>query len=574
MRKNKKKKNDKPLRKKTTIPGVVVVVTKRQTKREIYKLRGTLRDVEADKVLETGSGTARTEDELLIRADELAARLVAKYLAKTELRKAVTSTGKSVYSDAYAQLTPEERDALCPASWRSSTTRKQGLRYFELTFLTILDAYGGDLTQADANDVLGLMRQKAFENTRRGESESVTEAKVRQHAVDVNRLYPAFRSVVGEDQLPALRLPVPQRQRIIRSEHTKSLPLAVQVTQIALYFRLIGNGLTLGAVLMKLGGLRTAEACGLRYKDIDIYEEYAVIWVLRQLKGTDLSDELKRDDSYRCAIVPRLAVELLRARIEYLLANGFPQEKIADMPVVSSRDDPTQWASSGALSAFVRGVLDLLSITDTDWDAIEETMRAEQDRDENGKPITDACAYLERRNNNTMSVNICGLTSDMVDALSGRKLYGANAQTERVRSDVRNRDQWPLIAAQMERLVLDPAHSAHPLFQPVGITGSSDQTCDIAQVGYTFVAEEDCEVEITVSSVEAGDAVTVESVARLRDKMVLSDPFVPCDLVIGAVYERDWYEELIAKANALEIPDALLPETARQNGSMTLMERG
>ena len=72
------------------------------------------------------------------------------------------------------------------------------------------------------------------------------------------------------EELPELKLPVPYRQKTIRSEHTKALPLAVQVQQVALYFRLISNGLMLGAALMKLGGLRTAEACGLRFCDIEV----------------------------------------------------------------------------------------------------------------------------------------------------------------------------------------------------------------------------------------------------------------------------------------------------------------
>ena len=424
--------------------------------------------------------------------------------------------------------------------------------------LPILDTYGSSLTQADADDILEMIRKKAFANTRRGESESVTEAKVRQHAVDFNKLYTMFRMAVGED-LPELKLPVPYRQKTIRNEHTKALPLAVQVQQVALYFRLISNGLTLGAALMKLGGLRTAEACGLRFCDVEVFEDYAVVWVLKQLKNDGLSNELKRDNSYRPVIVPRLAVDLLQARIEHLMSLGYTREQINVMPVVSRWDEPTQWAQRGDLSGFIREILGLLGMTAADWDAVGETMRKEKDRDENNKPITDPSAYLERRNSCSMNISVCGIDSDLEDRLAGRKIYCGSVKAEQIDNDIHNKDKWPEIAARLERLVLDPNHSANPLFRPISLRKGDEHVYGDAQVGYSFVAEEDCEVEITISTAEAGDAVIVEGDARLLNAAAVSNPFEKSrGPVIGAVKEREEYERLIAEADAMEI-SALLP---------------
>lgn len=543
---------------KTIVPDVTAVVTATLTKQGIIRLRGKLNDAVTGVKLENGTGSAGSAEEAAVRAQALVVRLVQQYLAKNAGRTKPDVTGDAIYSKLFARLSDREKQELCPISWGTRTS-EQALKYFERTALPILDTYGSDLTQADADDVLEMIRKKAFANTRRGENESITEAKVRQHTFDFNRLYSAFRLLMGEDLLPELFLPVPNRQRTIRNEHTKALPLAVQVKQIALYFRLISNGLMLGAALMKLGGLRTGEVCGLRFCDIELHDDYAVIWVLRQLQKKELSNELKRDDSYRPVIVPLLALDLLVARIQYLETLGYTQEQITEMPVVSKSDDPTQWASSGELSSFARSVLGLLGMTDDDWEDVERMMRLEKDRDENGKPVTDACAYLERRNNNTMLVNVCGIDSDMTDALSGRKLYCDARRAEQIDNDLHNRDKWPLIAAQLERLVLDPVHSAHPLFRPIRVTGSSEQTYDVAQTGYTFTAEEDCELEITLWTVVAGDCVVVESDARLRNKNVLSDPFQAENMVIGKVHEREWYEGLIAEANKLDVSKLLPP---------------
>lgn len=543
---------------KTILPDVSAIVTATETKQGGIRLRGQLRDAATGTTLEKGSGTAGSAEEANIRAQALVVRLVQQQMEKQAKHNQSAETGEAIYTQLFRNLSDREKLELCPVTWRETTCR-QGLKYFELTMLPILDGYGGSLTQADADDILEDIRKKAFANTRRAENDSVTDAKVRQHAFDFNRLYSAFRMATGEELLPELKLPVPNRQKTVRSEHTKALPLAVQVKQVALYFRLISNGLTLGAALMKLGGLRTAEACGLRFCDIEAFEDYAVVWVLKQLKNDGLSNELKRDDSYRPVIVPRLAVDLLRARIEHLMSLGYTREQINVMPVVSRWDDPTLWAQRGDLSVFVREILGLLGMTAADWEDVERIMSLEKDRDENGKPITDACAYLERRNHNTMLVNVCGIDSDMTDALSGRKLYCDARRAEQIDNDLHNRDKWPEIAARLERLVLDPSHSAHPLFRPIVVAGSCEQTYDIAQTGYTFTAEEDCELEITLWTVVAGDCVVVESDARLRNKNVLSDPFQAENMVIGKVHEREWYEGLIAEANKLDVSKILPP---------------
>ncbi len=542
---------------KTIIPDVTAIVTATHTKQGNIRLRGQLRNAATGAVLEKGTSIATSPEETLIRAQALVVRLVQKQKKRNE-KTAKTLTGTAIFSSAYDGLTDNEKMELCPATW-GETTRRQALTYFERTALPILDTYGGSITQADADDILEIVRKKAFANTRRGESESITEAKVRQHAVEFNRLYPMFRLTVGEELLPELKLPVPYRQRMIRSEHTKALPLVVQVKQIALYYRLASNGLMLGAVLMKLGGLRTAEACGLRYRDIELFEDYAVIWVLRQLKDDELSNDLKRDDSYRPVIVPRLAVDLLQVRIEYLVSLGYQRDQIDEMPVVSRWDDPTQWAQKGDLSGFIREILKLLGMTDDDWDAVGETMRKEKDLDESNKPITDPSAYLERRNSCSMNISVCGIDSDLEDCLAGRKIYCGSIKAEQIDNYIHNKDKWPEIAAKLERLVLDPNHTANPLYRPIPLRKGVERVFCDAQAGFTFVAEEDCEVEIIISTTEAGDAVVVEGDARLLNATAVSNPFVESGgTVIGAVKKREEYERLIAEANVLEI-STLLP---------------
>lgn len=570
-KKSKKSKKDLVYQNKTVLQDVNASVTATQSKRGGIRLRGQLRDAKTGAVLETGSGSAISAEDAPVRAAALAARLVQKRMQATA-KPAKALPGTAIFSNAYDGLSDKEKAELCPATW-GETTRGQALKYFRLTMLPILDAYGDSLTQADAADILGQIREKAFNNTRRGESESVTENKVRQHANDFNRLYPMFRMATGEGQFPALQLPLPYRQPVVRSEHTKALPLEVQIKQIALYFRLVSNGLMLGAALMKLGGLRTGEVCGLRYKDIEFFEDFAVLWVLRQLKDKELSDDLKRPDSHRPVVVPRLALDLILARIEYLISLGYTREQIDEMPMVSCWDDPTSWATKGDLSGFVRGILNLLGITNFDWEEVSVTMMREPDRDENNKAITDPSAYLERRDNITMEVNVCGFDSDLADALAGHKLYCGSKKAEQIENYIHNTDKWPEIAAKLERLVLNPTHTANPLFRPIPLRKGDEHVFGDTQAGFLFLAEEDCEVEILISTVEAGDTVVIESDTRLLNLTAVSNPFMPTGgTVIGTVKERADYERLITEANALDISAFLadLSQTSQDEQQLDL----
>ena len=83
---------------------------------------------------------------------------------------------------------------------------------------------------------------------------------------------------------------------------------------VATLRRLVGNGLSLGGILMLLGMARTAEACAPKFGEIVLRDDYAVIAIVWQADGTTRIADLKTDNSYRLIILPKIAAEAIRLR--------------------------------------------------------------------------------------------------------------------------------------------------------------------------------------------------------------------------------------------------------------------
>ena len=73
------------------------------------------------------------------------------------------------------------------------------------------------------------------------------------------------------------------------------------------------------------------------------------------------------------------AVDALQMRMDWLREQGFTDEEIQKLPVVSSANDPRLMASPNDLSAYLRELLSLLGCGKKYWEAVDEVMLAEPD---------------------------------------------------------------------------------------------------------------------------------------------------------------------------------------------------
>lgn len=113
-------------------------------------------------------------------------------------------------------------------------------------------------------------------------------------------------------------------------------------------------------------------------------------------------------------------------------------------------------------------------------------MQVEPDMDDGGNALTDVTAYLLRRSGCTYLCNCASvplpdgrsvMPHGLVDALMGHRLRNEDAWWA---DWIRREDNWPVIAQVLEGIILDPDHSAHPVFASA-LPIVSPQVCHVTQ---------------------------------------------------------------------------------------------
>lgn len=507
---------------------------------------------------------AAVETQMREKEQFLIGRMVKAYQDVTKIKPSVELTDQP-YSQAYRSLSEKEREELCLRSWRAATTKKQGLAYFATTMLPLLDSVGLEIDAIAKNEILEKMQQAAEAHGNFGGNPFATAEKVAQHARAFNWMYQILRELRPEYGLPEIVLPISTKSKNIQAEQCKALPIEIRVKFAAILLKLISNGLAMGGILMLTAMPRTAEACAPVFGDIVFCGDYAVYGVLCQSNGEVKVADLKSKASYRIIILPKYAVDALQMRMDWLREQGFTDEEIQKLPVVSSANDPRLMASPNDLSAYLRGLLSLLGCGKNYWEAVDEVMLAEPDMDGNKKPSRDPSAYVLRRNGCTLCCNICGMHPDLVDALMGHKLSKhCKKQWDRY---IRRPENWPIIAEQMERVIYDPRHSANPAFKPILLQGGMEYISGSDQMRFCFVADPEgdaIEVELVVETLETGDGVVLEAPNKgVKGEVRAFDrdenDYIP---ILGAVQDETVYMEMIWEVDSLDLAK-FMPNTTK-----------
>lgn len=535
----------------TTIRNVALKVnfcTNHKT--NITSLNGYLIDTktrirhDADVSVSTSVQDARDIDRMV---KVLIARATAIYEKKCT---AATPDGTGGLTKIYDSLSASETALLCPPKRLAASSRRHTLSYFR-SFCMKVDALGIAICQENAGQIAKLIRDMT-ESSKKSKGTTATENTILRHTKEVEWQLDRLAEIRPDAPIKPLILPRDRAKYVApEAEQHKHIGEAATVLTVATLRRLVGNGLSLGGILMLLGMARTAEACAPKLGEIVLRNDYAVIAIVWQADGTTRIANLKTDNSYRLIVLPKIAAEAIRARMAYLRELGYTDGQIRDMPAVSAEWDPTTQASPAALRAFLLSILTrAMDRDDSYWDAVKMQMSEEPDMDAYGNPSKDITAYIARRSRCTELCNGCDMPSLLVDAMMGHA--PPRGDKENWDNYLRQPDNWPIVASMTERIVYDPERTTNPAFAQThlapGVSGRSKQ----ANIGFSYRADGPCILQIAVQTCEIGDDITVRT-----DGEILEKSCAPVDFEAGAlppflapVRPREYYERLLRGADA------------------------
>lgn len=485
--------------------------------------------------------------------------LISKMMKK--LSKAVSDTTPSFpvekkelsFSSFYRTLPDDEKKELILDTWKAPSTIHQGISYFE-GFLAILDNYSEYDTLSDpiiTKQIENDLKKKTTDHKRFKSYDGSAERRFSLHLNHINEQYRILQTLAKKHGLtfPELSFDVIIEKGItVENEQIKALSDKIYVQfshELSIVHKT--NGLASGAVIMGCSMTRTAEACAPIWRDIIFYDDFAVYAVIKQVDGKVVTCSLKTESAYRMIIIPKFARDLLFSRKEWLMAQIddagnrlYPNDVLDYMPVVSKADDPSTMAESDELSAFVKALLSKLGCGREFWAAVDIMIEKEPDRDSDGEKLTDPSAYVLRRNACSWLCNSAGMNPYLVDALMGHRLPHSEADRA---NQIRRKDEWPKIAAQMERIVLDPIHSANPGVRPLSLNKGIQQKLE-SYNRIILEAEDDVELCVHVRAREYDDPIHMRLPVKCKKidlPMVAPDCSFP-DHCIGKWISVEQYE--------------------------------
>lgn len=500
------------------------------------------------------------ESEVPLIEKRVVARLIKKYEAYHKKPAASVPAGDNLYTAAYDSLSDDQHRLMCPITWKAENTINQCLGYFRNTVLPLLDPYGTDICASDITEILKNLSEKIKAN--QGPTPLLSEEQViARHITDFNRLYPKLQGSIPELDLPNVIFPSSVGIRRAQTEQCKALANDVLIRFSALLLRLISNGLAMGGVMMMTGMTRTAEACAPKFGEILFRGNYAVYGVVYQANGKIRVADLKTTSSYRLVILPKYAVDCLNARMDYLRQQGYTDDMIREMYVVTKANDPEVMAASTDLSAFLRKLLSLAGCNNAYWEGAEKLLRQEPDKEHDGIGASlDQAAYVLRRNGCTLCCNVCGMDTGLVDAIMGHRpsrkaLTNWNAY-------LRRPDNWPTIAEKLERAVFHPAHSANPAFLPIDISAGKKIVKTEGQIIYRVRADPsggNIDLVVKAETLERGDVITLlhprPAKQILADALTLDSTQGP---ILGAVHDQSYYKKYLDEADAIDLSNFMV----------------
>jgi len=515
--------------------------------------------------------TAPNEEQRAYYEHILIEKITADF-EKNMSEKKMPCSAEHPFSEAFNEIPQDQRQYLCPPQWRASSTRTQHLSYFINICEQYLDPCGDELSAEDLADIVRQMEEKTAKHKNSSQNPARLVMTTERHIESFNSIYKRLREM-SDRELPEIELPCIHSVKQHNTEQCKAISEDVRVRMAALLLENISNGLALGGVIMMTGAARPAEACALKFGELIIKDDYVVSRIIWQVSGGKRVSKLKTESSYRTIIMPKFTADCIRLRMKYLRSLGYSDAEIMDMYTVTKWDDPTVMANPRNLSEYLRKFLILAGCDSAFMESAEALMRSEPEMVGENKQETDVCAYILRRNCCTMYVNACGMDPDLVDVLMGHELIRKSRKAWEL--FVKQSDNWPVIAAMMERVIFDPEHSANPTFRPVDL-GTVPEYHAEGQIRFVLTTSCEAHYHFSIETMEAGDSVMIRNEAKdklkpdviaIEGEAVLSPP-------IGSVMTMQEYNALKKQSGELDMSEFIPALSDRKNKTASEVYRG
>lgn len=388
-------------------------------------------------------------------------------------------------------------------SWKSASTNKSVMLYFERNTLEIIIPYlinNRMFLDSDRNEIYQQIYEKCYRSCG-NRVDAAHEAAVK-NLKNADIVLAHMRDV--DDRIPNISLtPEGFCPREHRNEQVKMLPYAVLTKFYQALTDLVKTNPRLAFFgILVVYGMRPAEAAGCTPADIMWSESYCVVQLrFKELDGK-LSSRLKNKYSVRPVIISYWGTCLLCSCSE-LIGDSYP--KNGDAMNISSecaQEIKRMLLDAGAAEAVLKSLAE--DLTDEDLD--DTSKLPEESRSDYAKKI--GC-YVLRRCYTTIARSMMGLSLYETDRLLGHIPVGANGkQSKRTGADLNSPETQSRIAERMERYVFLPDYSLNPAYKPYS-TSSNTRFSIIEYSEYNFVNDSDSSVtlELNLETSEAGEDI-------------------------------------------------------------------
>lgn len=459
-----------------------------------------------------------------------------------------------IYTAAFELI--EDKSIFQRGSWNFNTYSNT-LKYFENKILPLLDKLGLDICREDILKLQDELILKTTENKRSNANQKDAATTVSGNMFRVDCVYQVLRDNSPTFNLPDIDLSMNNKRKKIQAEQPKALTNHMRIMLVQLFFRLVTTpfgGLALAAAMMFFANLRTSESVPVSFGKIikhTSYTTYATYFVQFQEKDCKITNLLKTGNAYRCVILPKIMLDLLDKRKEYLIGLGHAPDLIEILPITYESGDPEVLIRAQDVSAFVRKLLNLIGCTDEYFLATYKLMIEEPDIVDDEK-VCDVSAYILRRDWATRASNFCGLKPSQIDYLMG------HSRQKEKKEDYRSYDVQATMAYALERYVFDPNHSHNPAYKPIILSSGKNLNRDANQAFVFESGNEEITLELTVSSLEAGNTLSLITSTDIADNLTrFGIPDKPelrqTRPIIGDLIKAEDYSYLIDKAKNINL---------------------
>lgn len=431
--------------------------------------------------------------------------------------------------------------------------------YFKKNVLPVLDARGENVTKSDMAELKEALIEKACKNPHSRKDKATAEKSVSGYLKRFNWILDQMHQC--DETVPLRQFEVNTSLAVSQPEQAKHILEDVRVVLASVLVSLSRlppgmNYLVPGVAAMFLMGLRPAEACAIQMGSLVIREDWYVDCpVLAQIRYGKRTDLLKTEAAYRHAIGGVLMAYFVKQRREQLQARMGEAYDISQLYLVSSEDDPAQFADPSDLSAYAKRLLLECGFLEAYLKSAASLTNSEPAPGGFGGKERDVVAYILRRDWIGRAQNCCGMSSVDVDYLVGH----ANSKSASV--DYTNPDVQRTLALQLERYVLLPDFSRHPRFSPIIAKPGRTKKLLLEDYNAYHICAEDgpVEIEFVYTTEESGEWVRVETdgtiLTPIQSESGGKDSPQKCKgrLPVGKVYPLTHYQENIKRAGQIDV---------------------